>query len=69
MRHVIRKRCAQKIISFYRNVSKKYKHTYSEELMHKNVDDAYMSNLITKSASSWKGVTDADEWIHNLRGE
>ena len=26
---------------FYRNVSKKYKHTYSEELMHKNVDDAF----------------------------
>ena len=29
MKHVIRKRCAQKITTFYRNVSKKYKHTYS----------------------------------------
>ena len=33
MKYVIKKRCTQKIISFYRNVSKKYKHTYSEELM------------------------------------
>ena len=41
LKYVIRKRCAQKIVSFYRNVSKKYKHTYSEELMHKNADDAY----------------------------
>ncbi len=45
MRHVIRKRCAQKITNFYRNVSKKYKHTYSQELMEKNVHDAYDSML------------------------
>ena len=32
-------------------------------------DDAYMSNLISQSASAWKGVRDADEWIHSLRGE
>ena len=43
MNYVIRKRCAQKITSFYRNVSKKYKHTYSLELMEKNVNDAYDS--------------------------
>ena len=30
-----------KIKTFYYNVAKKYKHTYSEELMHKNIDDAY----------------------------
>ena len=40
-KYVIRKRCAQKITSFYSNVSKKYKHTYSQELMEKNVYDAY----------------------------
>ena len=40
MRYVIKKRCLSKINTFYRNVSKKYKHTYSEELMHQNVDDA-----------------------------
>ena len=27
MKYVIRKRCAQKITTFYRNVSKKYKHS------------------------------------------
>ncbi len=41
MRYIIRKRCAQRITTFYRNVSKKYKHTYSLELMEKNVNDAY----------------------------
>ena len=39
MKYVIRKRCAYKITAFYRNVSKKYKHTYSLELMEKNVID------------------------------
>ena len=43
MKYVIRKRCAQKITTFYRNVSKKYKHTYSLELMEKNVNYAYDS--------------------------
>ena len=43
MKYVIRKRCAQKITTFYRNVSKKYKHTYSLELMEKNVNEAYDS--------------------------
>ena len=41
MKYVIRKRCAQRITTFYRNVSKKYKHTYSLELMERNVIDAY----------------------------
>ena len=41
MNYVIRKRCFAKINTFYRNVSKKYMHTYSEELMHKNADDAF----------------------------
>lgn len=40
MKYVIRKRCLAKINAFYRNVSQKYKHTYSEELMHKNADEA-----------------------------
>ena len=41
MKYVIRKRCGQQITSFYRNVAKKYKHTYSLELMEKNVHEAY----------------------------
>lgn len=40
MKYIIRKRCLVKINAFYRNVSKRYKHTYSEELMHQNADDA-----------------------------
>lgn len=32
--------CYRKIFSFYHNVAKKYRHTYSEELMHRNIDDA-----------------------------
>ena len=32
--------CYEKIYSFYYHVALKYKHTYSEELMHKNIDDA-----------------------------
>lgn len=43
MKYVIRKRCAHKITTFYRNVAKKYKHTYSLELMEKNVHEAYDS--------------------------
>ena len=30
----------RKITSFYYNVAKKYAHTYSKELMHKNIDEA-----------------------------
>ena len=40
MRHVIRKKSLLIINSFYRNVSRKYKNSYSEELMHQNIDDA-----------------------------
>jgi len=32
-------------------------------------DDGYMSELIKSSSPAWKGVTDADAWIHELRGE
>lgn len=32
-------------------------------------DDAYMSNLINLSAPSWRGIQDADAWVHELRGE
>ena len=32
-------------------------------------DDAYMENLIKLSAPEWKDVKDADQWVHELRGE
>ena len=72
MKHVIRKRCAQKITTFYRNVSKKYKHTYSQELMEKNVHDAYDSmfqiehTLLRRepTISQWAGyhMANTDRW-------
>lgn len=32
-------------------------------------DDAYMENLIRLSAPKWQDVKDADQWVHELRGE
>ena len=32
-------------------------------------DDNYMANLINLSAPAWKGIHDADQWVHELRGE
>ena len=40
MKYHVKKKCARKINTFYRNVAKKYKHTYSEQLMHQNIDEA-----------------------------
>ena len=40
MKYIVKKRSVKKINSFYHNVAMKYKHTYSEEMMHKNIDDA-----------------------------
>ena len=41
MKYVISQRCIDNILVFYKNVSKKYKHTYSKENMRKNVKEAY----------------------------
>lgn len=72
MRYVIKKRCLSKINTFYRNVSKKYKHTYSEELMHQNVDDAVDAmfqierTLLRRepTISQWAGyhMANTDKW-------
>ena len=74
MKYVIKKRCVQKIVSFYRNVSKKYKHTYSEELMHQNADDAYDAifqiekTLLRRPPllSRWAGyhMANTDKWYY-----
>lgn len=81
MKYVIKKRCAQKITTFYRNVSKKYKHTYSLELMEKNVMDAYRAmyqiecTLLRRDPSieRWKGfyMANTDKWYYayTLDGE
>ena len=74
MKYVIRKRCAQKITTFYRNVSKKYKHTYSLELMEKNVIDAYDAMYQIEmtlhrrmpTIARWKGyhMANTDKWYY-----
>lgn len=43
MKYVIQKQVGYKINTFYHNVAKKYKHTYSEEMMHKNLNNAFNS--------------------------
>ena len=37
--------------------------------MSKTFDETYMQNLIQLSAPAWQDVTDADAWVHQLRGE
>lgn len=41
MKYVIKPCCFESIMSFYSNVAKKYKHTYSKALMQKNIAEAY----------------------------
>ena len=72
MRYRVKKQCSRKINSFYHNVSKKYKHTYSEELMHKNIDDAINSiyqierTLLRRepTIAKWAGyyMANTDKW-------
>ena len=72
MKYVVKKRCAKKINSFYHNVAKKYKHTYSEELMHRNIDEAsdsiyQIENTLLRrepTLNRWKGyyMANTDKW-------
>lgn len=41
--YVITEAAQNNIVSFYTNVAKKYSHTYSLELMEKNIREAYIS--------------------------
>ena len=71
-KYVIKRRCVNKINTFYHNVSKKYKHTYSEDLMHKNIDDAIDAmyqiecTLLRREPTieRWKGyyMANTDKW-------
>lgn len=40
MKYIVLPQCIDNIKRYYLNVAKKYAHTYSLELMHKNVDEA-----------------------------
>lgn len=61
-----------KIRSFYNNVAKKYRHTYSKWLMHKNIDDAIDAmfqierTLLRRKATipRWAGyhMANTDKW-------
>ena len=74
MRYIIKKRCVNRINTFYHNVSKKYKHTYSEELMHKNADEAFdamfqiENGLLRREPTleRWKGyhMANTDKWYY-----
>ena len=62
----------EKIDQFYENVALKYKHTYSLELMEKNIKDAYRSiykienGLLRRNPtiSRWNGyyMANTDKW-------
>ena len=77
--YTIKKRCVYKITAFYRNVSKKYKHTYSQELMEKNVHDAFDSiyqieqTLLRRKPTleRWKGLhmANTDKWYYAYKIE
>ncbi len=80
MNYRISKKGFQKRNSFYQNVAKKYKHTYSEEFMHKNIDDAIDSmyeiekTLLRRrpTISDWKEchMANTDKWYfaYTLKG-
>ena len=50
MRYRIKRRPKYKIAQFYQNVMRKYRHTYSVDLMHKNIDDAFASMFLIEQS-------------------
>ena len=73
-RYKISSLARRKIASFYYNVAKKYRHTYSKELMHKNIDDAIDSMFRLENGllrreptlSRWAGLymANTDKWYY-----
>lgn len=74
LKYVIKKRCLRNINAFYKNVSKKYKYTYSQELMEKNVHDAVdamyeiektlLRRKPTKERWADYHMTNTDKWYY-----
>ena len=72
MEYIIKPRTSRKIFSFYRNVAKKYRHTYDKEDMKRNAHDAILSiyqierTLIRRepTISRWAGyhMANTDKW-------
>ena len=81
MKYRISKHCFKEIYSFYRNVAQKYKHTYSKELMHKNIDEAIDSmyqiertlHRRNPGLTKWLGLymANTDKWYYayTIEGE
>lgn len=77
MNYVVSRKCSSAISTFYHNVAKKYKHTYSKELMKKNIHDTHQSiyrienGLLrrTPKISRWKGLfmATSDNWNYAYR--
>ena len=74
MKYLIHRQCFRNIFSFYQHVAKKYKHTYSKELMYKNIDDAIDSMYAIEKGlarrkpilSKWEGLymANTDKWYY-----
>ncbi len=72
MNYRISKKCFNKINSFYKNVAKKYKHTYSEDMLHNSVDETIDSmykiekELLrrTPTIEQWQGyyMANTEKW-------
>ena len=75
--YVISNYVHKNIYNFYTNVSKKYNYTYSDELMYKNINDAYDSiykieNCLLRrkpTLSRWNGMfmATAGKWYFAYR--
>jgi len=73
-RYKIKPLAQRKIRSFYYNVAKKYRHTYSKWLMHKNIDDAVdamfeiENGLLRREPTieRWQGyhMANTDKWYY-----
>ena len=68
MKYVIQKQVAYKINTFYHNVAKKYKHTYSEEMIYK-IENGLLKRKPT--ISRWNGLfmANAGKWYFAYRIE
>jgi len=59
----IHNKCRSNIVRFYKGVAKKYKYTYSEELMLKNIDDATNGMFLIEKTLHWH-MANTDKWYY-----
>ena len=74
MNYKISPKCVINITSFYQNVAKNYKHTYSKELMFRNIEEAYDSMFRIENGlsrrkptiSRWQDfyMANTDKWYY-----